>query len=73
MGVNRFWMLGFLDDAGKLKELKHKQYREESDARANAEEMARANTHTRIVVLEAIDTVRKSDICWEPCYHNLPF
>jgi hypothetical protein len=71
--MKRFWLIGNVDDKGILKSLPKQQFFAESDARVEAETLARAKHGERFVVLEAIDTVRRSDIAWEPCYDALPF
>lgn len=72
--IGKFWMVGTLDEEGKLVYLdKDEIYKHESEAKTVAETRARMKTGTRYVVLEAVDNVRKSDIAWEPCYEGLPF
>ena len=71
--MKRFWMVGNIDERGCIKSPLTTQFFAESDARVEAETLARKKNGERFVVLEAIDTVRRSDIAWEPCYDALPF
>lgn len=71
--TKRFWLIGSVDERGKLTDLQQQQHHDHGEARVHAETMARKHAGERFVILEAIDTVRKSDIAWEPCYDELPF
>jgi hypothetical protein len=67
-------MVGTLDSKGKLIELDITDtHGLHSVAKVQAESMARSYPGKCFVVLEAIDTVQKSDIAWEPCSVGLPF
>jgi hypothetical protein len=73
MMQRKFWMVAGLTKSGGITKAPTVQHFVEMSAREEAARLATSNPGQVFVVLEATESVRKTDLEWRDCLEGSPF